>query len=455
MVSEHGLKMMRHDKKGIVERRRLGKGLGLVGVVSLCLGMTAFSALSSAQEQRVFVVHLNGHLRKADLAFVQRIAAKARCGQVGALIVDIDSGSAAFETAKAISDTLLAEDTHTIAFIDKEVSGNSALVALSCSHLAISPDGSIGGPAKTGKERADAVRMRAALGIVARERGRDRDLAEALVEARFAIDDLVKKGESLTLTPEQAIRYGLADLVARDYGDITKHFHLASKPLVHFRPTPWDTVLSVLVNPWISLILLAVGIRLLVVDLLTIKTWGATGTLGCLAIGSSFTAHAVLGAGWIGFCVFFFAVWLMLLETYVLPGIGLAFVSGCIASFLGVYLGMGRCEASGWLAPVAAIAGTYLMVAGFFIHLPKSHGWQLISIRDRTDLMRRSRAEAFEGKRGLAISRLNPYGSVVVDGVRLSVVTDGDAIPEGTPICVTRVEGDTIYVEETEQAPCS
>ena len=52
----------------------------------------------------------------------------------------------------------------------------------------------------------------------------------------------------------------------------------------------------------------------------------------------------------------------------------------------------------------------------------------------------------FVGKTGTAHTPLRPAGIAELDGVRLSVVSDGDFIKAGTPVRVDRVEGRRIVV---------
>jgi membrane-bound serine protease (ClpP class) len=51
------------------------------------------------------------------------------------------------------------------------------------------------------------------------------------------------------------------------------------------------------------------------------------------------------------------------------------------------------------------------------------------------------------GRSGVALSPLRPAGIAEVDGVRVDVVSDGDFIDAGTPIEVTRVQGNRVIVQ--------
>ena len=65
------------------------------------------------------------------------------------------------------------------------------------------------------------------------------------------------------------------------------------------------------------------------------------------------------------------------------------------------------------------------------------------------------RAEAddlayFVDKKGVAVTVLRPAGMAEFDGVKLNVVSDGEFIPEGERVRVSRVEGNRIVVVKAE-----
>jgi membrane-bound serine protease (ClpP class) len=53
------------------------------------------------------------------------------------------------------------------------------------------------------------------------------------------------------------------------------------------------------------------------------------------------------------------------------------------------------------------------------------------------------------GRTGTALSPLRPAGIADIDGARVDVVSDGDFIEAGTPILVTRVDGNRIVVRRS------
>ena len=53
---------------------------------------------------------------------------------------------------------------------------------------------------------------------------------------------------------------------------------------------------------------------------------------------------------------------------------------------------------------------------------------------------------ALVGNRGVALSALRPSGIALVDGERVSVVTDGEFIPKGAPVEVVAAKGSRVVV---------
>ena len=50
------------------------------------------------------------------------------------------------------------------------------------------------------------------------------------------------------------------------------------------------------------------------------------------------------------------------------------------------------------------------------------------------------------GKEGVVATRLSPVGTGDFDGVRLTVLSEGEFVEAGERVKVTRVEGNRIYV---------
>lgn len=55
------------------------------------------------------------------------------------------------------------------------------------------------------------------------------------------------------------------------------------------------------------------------------------------------------------------------------------------------------------------------------------------------------------GKNGIAAGELRPAGTVIIDGERIDVITEGDWMPSGTPVVVVKAEAMRLVVRRAPQ----
>ncbi len=132
---------------------------------------------------------------------------------------------------------------------------------------------------------------------------------------------------------------------------------------------------------------------------------------------------------------------------------GLAAMACLVGSLVCAYNTSGR--AAVVLACVEGICVPLAIYLGFKILPRTSLGRRLILKPPGGDAEKGSRAVAssddhFEellGREGVVVTALRPSGSVDFEGRRVSVVSDGEAIPDGTRVRVIHIEGNRVVVE--------
>ena len=220
---------------------------------------------------------------------------------------------------------------------------------------------------------------------------------------------------------------GAADIVARTAGE----------RLVH-----------VVNNPDISGLLLGVGFAGLLVEMQTLRL--IAGIVGVGALALFFGTHVVagssdslvLGLGMLGLVG-------IVLELHVLPGHGVAGVLGLLALAGAVVLAFGAVPLavavqSVAIAIVAAVV-LYVVAARIF---PRNAFVQRLVFRDSqgADYVAAPDYRRLIGRHGFASSLLRPAGVAAIEGQRVDVLTDGDFVPAGSAVVVTRVEGARVFV---------
>jgi membrane-bound serine protease (ClpP class) len=210
-----------------------------------------------------------------------------------------------------------------------------------------------------------------------------------------------------------------------------------------------DTLAHLIMNPWVTIFLLVAGCALLFHDLLTPFTWGWTGTLGVICLGTFFAASIFLhNASWVGALLMTIGIALLLLETHLWPGRGLPAFIGLGLLFAGMFQSLGGGGNISYALPVSLTLTTITLI-GFFAYLPKSPVWKQLSreMRARHNATPLASSGQFMGKSGKTQTSLRPYGVVEIDGYSVSVLTEGDFLEPGISVIVTQIDGDRIVVE--------
>jgi membrane-bound ClpP family serine protease len=222
-----------------------------------------------------------------------------------------------------------------------------------------------------------------------------------------------------------------------------------------------------IVRPWVTIGLLVIGCSLLYHEMLTPKTWGISGNLGAISVGTVFAANIAVGeVGWVGVLLLLAGLIFILLEVHLFPGFGSA-----IAGFVLMYAGMFQSLGGTKNAPFAlGVTTVLIIVAGlaFLAYLPKSPAWKQVGHKIQaqqalnreplpgnglsSDELRYFGPTILVGQKGIVVDPLRPVGVGEFGGIRRRVVTEGEFLNEGVTIVISRIEGERVVVDPLEQA---
>jgi membrane-bound serine protease (ClpP class) len=417
-------------------------------ILTLWLWLTLMLAAISvwADAPKVSVIDLHGDLSSVRAAWANtQIDTAWKSGDAG-IILDIDSESGSMDAAVELERHVLVRggDIPIAAYVHNDARGPVSLVAIACKTLAMAPGGSLG----DAPSDASPTDFQAA----AEAGGRNPSYAAAFVSAPGALPLVnITPGDSLTLTTLQAKGIGYADVVAPDFPAILAKMSLTSAQLVPAHWDAWTATAWWVSRPWLTILLLALGLALIVAEVLTMHSWGLAGIVGGVLVALIFAAHVTVGAStWAGAVLFLAGLALLVLETHVFPGHGLAALGGLVLIFLGLFYALGGAQAGALYSAGTALVVTVGILAAFFSYLPRSPIWRRLG-----QPMRQSAAAGYVssqnyteylGRTGVSVSPLRPSGTMEIDDIRLPVVTEGEFIASGTPIQVVAVQGGRIVV---------
>lgn len=417
----------------------------------LALLLLLCASAGRADPPRVVVVNIHGTVWPGTATFVRRQLDTAYQQGAAAVILDLDTTSGSPAAAEDIKQAILdhAGAFPIAAFVHDHALGPGSLIAVACKTLALSPGASLGNAPGGSKSEFRAA---------ADASGRNPAVAAAFVSADSDLPSLgVKAGDSLTLTAGQAQGAGYADLVASYPSDILPKMSpaLAGAQVSTVELSPWQAAALWITQPWATILLLAVGLALVLAELLTLHTWGLAGIAGGVVVALIFAAYITVGAAtWVGVLLFLGGCAMLLLETHVLPGHGWPAFTGLALIFVGLFYALGGSQAGALYPAAMALCATVVVLVAFFLYLPRSGVWKRLGQPMRQTALAGYVSSddytGFLGHRGVTVTLLRPSGTAEFDGIRLPVVSDGEFVPPGAAVQVVTVQGNRIVVRPEE-----
>jgi membrane-bound serine protease (ClpP class) len=438
-----------------------------VGLALLATGVLGTALLAQTGRPVVYVVPITGIIDLGLAPFVGRVLEEAAGAEATAVILDINTFGGRVDAAVLIRDALLRARVRTVAFVNKRAISAGALITLAAETIAMADGGTIGAamPVEMGPPGAPAQPvaektvsyMRKEFRATAESRKRPPLLAEAMVDADVEIPGVIDKGKLLTLTTEEALQHGLADVRAESLDAVLQFLHLTGAEVRTASQTWAETLVRFLTHPVMGSLLMTLGILGIIVELRT-PGFGVPGALGLASLALFFWGHWLVQlAGWEELLLVGSGLVLLALEVFVVPGFGLtgmlgltALLGGLGLSVVGagatwevILMAMGR----GALALLLALAASLALLR----LLPRLRfGRRLILepalLAGTAGAAAPERDYAWLGKHGITASPLRPAGLAHIDGTRVDVVSDGEFIEVGQPIEVIRVDGNRIVV---------
>jgi len=462
-------------------RRAIGNWLTApVWVVLALLAQPGFaqeSARAADPSPRVvYVAPINGTIDLGLAPFVQRVLDEATAAKAAAVVLEINTFGGRVDAAVQIRDALLNSRVRTIAFINKRAISAGALISLATENIVITSGGTIGaatpvqiggaGKAALPVEEKTVSYVRKEFRATAESRKRPLLVAEAMVDSDVVIPGLIAKGKLLTLTTEEALKHKIADHRAETLDEALEKLGLGGAEIRRATPNWAEEAVRVLTNPVVSSILITVAMLGIIIELRT-PGFGVPGALGVSSLALILWGHWIVQlAGWEEMLLAVGGLVLLALEIFVIPGFGIAGALGILGILAGLVLSL---VGQGNTVQLVMLVAARVM---FSLLFALAASMALLRVMTRSPIGRKlileTGLQASEGyasapesdakligKTGVAASPLHLAGIAMIDGVRVDVVSNGDAIDPGEAVVVVRVDGNRVVVQraDTGNAP--
>lgn len=173
--------------------------------------------------------------------------------------------------------------------------------------------------------------MRGLMRATAEAKGRDPKIAEAFVDPDVSLPELKAEGKILTLTSREALEIGLINGIAKNVQDVLSQEKLAQAEIIRHQVTFMDSLLGFFTSPAVQGFLIVLIMGGIYFELNS-PGIGFPIVVAILAAVLYFAPLYLegLAAHW-EILLFIIGVVLLLLEIFVIPGFGIAGITGIAA----------------------------------------------------------------------------------------------------------------------------
>lgn len=463
---------------------------------------------------------------------LRRKVVQCRAGGAELIIIDMHTWGGGVEAALDIARLIKKHlaDIYVVCYVRTRAVSAGALIALACDEIVMTPTGKIGDCAPivmggklegTEREKIETI-IRGEFEESAKRSGYSVALAESMVSIHREVwkirnkrtDEMqyvlkkdwrgkvffpkgksdiesnpdaewellevtVPEGELLTMDPEKAMRLGIVSKLidaprGEPYAKILKDFNVTAPPVV--LTDTWSEVLvGWLTSPMVVSMLMLFGIMGVYVEIRT-PGLGLPGLVALICFGIIFCSQYLIGlAAWWEIALFVIGIVLIGLEIFVIPGFGVAGISGIICCILGLIVmfldnapgewPIPRDEfgwdllTSGILAIACAFMGSVVLsviLARYFRKIPFANRLCLAIATvaqpqapvTEDSPVRRIRV----GDRGVVESMCRPVGKARFGDDLVDAVSEGEPIDAGTPVRVLAMDSNRPVVARDQEA---
>jgi membrane-bound serine protease (ClpP class) len=400
----------------------------------------------------VIVVPIEGTVDEGMAHLVVRAVDEANASHAAALVLEINTPGGLVSSAFEIRDALFRAQAPTVAYVAQRAFSAGALITISAQRIVMAPGSSLGAAEPIPKTVKTVAALRSEFASIAARNHRDPLLASAMVDASVNAPPYKRPGAILSLTADEARAARYADAIEPSLAEALRFAKLDRFPQHTVGYSFAEHLARFASGPEVSGLLLSLGFMGLLIELQTLH--GIAGLIGVSALALFFGAHVYAGfsdATVIALAIL--GVVGILLELHVLPGHGVFGTIGLVALLAAVVLAFGSTTL--WAAIEALSIAIVLSGAmlWFFSRIWPSSAFMrrlVLTAAQGSEYVAGGDLTRLRGRLGHAASILRPSGVALIEGERISVLTEGEFIDAGTPIRVSRVEGPRVFVTPLE-----
>lgn len=447
--------------------------------------ITICQNLLAKDSSRFYVIDLKKDIGATTWLYTQKGFESAQNYKADYIFINMNTYGGEVLYADSIRTQILNSKIPVYVFVDNNAASAGALIAISCDKIFMRKGASIGAATvvnQTGEKLPDKYQsyMRATMRSTAEAQGKDtiingKDtlikwkrnplIAEAMVDERTVIPGVIDSGKILTFTSLEAVKNNYCEGIAESIPEIIEtKLNIKDYEIERFEPSGWDNIKGFMMSAVFQGILIMLIIGGIYFELQT----PGIGFPLVVSITAAVLYFAPLymdglAANW-EIIVFLIGLVLVALELFVIPGFGIAGISGITFIIAGLTLSLlNNVDLNFEAVKAGAIGEALLTVIGgttmafvLILYLSSKIGsngmfrkMALTTTLNNEDGYVGVSMEntLIVGKSGVASTVLRPSGKIRIDDIVYDAVSIEGFIEKGASIKVIRFETGQLYVE--------
>ena len=418
--------------------------------------------------RKVFIFSLHEEIAKPAERKVEKALKQAREQNADCILMSLNTFGGELGAADSIRTMLLNAPVPVFVWIEQNAASAGALISIACDSIYMKRGSTIGAASvvnQSGELMPDKYQsyMRGMMRATAEQTGRDPKIAEGMVTPNGYLSDVADTGQIITLTTAEAIKHKYCNGEAATLEDVLRQTGAIDAERVNLQLSWVDHVLGFLLNPIVNSILLLLIIGGLYFEL---QSPGIGFALLMAVVGAVLYFAPLylegLAANW-EILLFVVGLGLIMVELFLIPGFGVAGVSGIMLAVAGLTLSLVSNDFFdfSFTAPTQIMFSMLrvLLVLGLGLALAVVFGGSIFNSRFAkriilTDTQENMNAyvtstsslNALVGKTATAETVLRPSGIVNVDGDTYDAISDGAFFNKGQTATVVEVRGNYLVV---------
>ncbi|WP_431733768.1 NfeD family protein [Chondrinema litorale] len=434
--------------------------------------LIAIVAQAQSKVKKVFVMEIRDEIDPRMSRYVDLALEEARNEKADYLLINMDTYGGAVNAADHIRSVILEFEKPVFVFINKNAASAGALISIACDSIYMEKGAVIGAVTVVnggdGSKAPDKYQshMRSIMRSTAEANNRNPLIAEAMVDENLEVEGISSAGQVITFTATEAIQHDFCNGMAEDIDEVLQKADIGEYEVINYELGTSEQIIALFLNPFISGILILIMLGGIYFELQTPGV-GFPILAAIIAAVLYFTPYYLNGLAekW-ELIVFIVGIILIGAEIFVIPGFGVAGISGIILTlgalalmmidnnnFDFTFVNTGALR-NALIATLSGAIGAIILMFFGASQMADSAIFKRVALQETLDTKDGYTSSIHEidmiGLTGVAHTVLRPSGKVMIEDQMYDASTRGDFINKGEEVIVIADSGSSLKVKKFE-----